>query len=184
MDRYDDGVMYRRAIGRARLTISTAVVYSLLTIGCKTISATSYPFLAVTNNCNCEEFRTNDGNLDYLLRAHYRMNDGIVTNIEIELTNRSQDTLSLSVASVKVTSRNISYRYNDKFIPLPALEILPHSTDIVKLTGKELAGEDDWHKIAGERMTVTVKGLTLGGRELKQQLVEFMPLNPKMRRSE
>ena len=110
------------------------------------------------------------------------MHNGIITDLNIEFINHSDDTLSLDLASVRIASLNIAYQYNDKFIPLPSIKVAPHSSEVVQGSGKDTAGEDDWHKIAGERMTVTIKGMRLGQRELKEQQVEFVPENPKMRK--
>lgn len=148
--------------------------------GCAT--SASYPYLALTDNCRCEEFRIRDNKVEYLFRARYSMRDGIVSDVDIEFTNNSEDTLSLDVASVKISSRNVSYQYNDKFIPLPSITVAPHRSETVQGSGKDVAAAEDWHKIAGERLTVTVRGMRLGEKELKQQQVEFVPENPKMKR--
>ena len=110
------------------------------------------------------------------------MHDGIATTIEIEIFNNSNEKLSLDLAEAKVSSRNIAYQYKDKFLPLPSLTVGPHSSDVVKLIGKEISGEDNWHEIAGERMTVTIKGLMLGQKMLNEQSVTFVPVNPKLKR--
>lgn len=150
------------------------------TTGCGSMGSSLYHYRVVTNGCQCEEYRIQDGKVKYLFRAHYKMYNDIVTNIEIEFTNVSDDTLSLEVGSVKVSSRNIAYQYNNRFVPLPSLRITPHSSDIVKLSGTDIAEEDDWHKIAGEQLTVTIKGVKLGGNELSEQHIVFVPENPKL----
>jgi hypothetical protein len=43
-----------------------------------------------------------------------------------------------------------------------------------------VTGVEDWHKIAGEQLTITVKGVRLAMKELPQQLVTFIPQNPKL----
>ena len=150
--------------------------------GCA-VMHTTYPYRAVTNNCNCEEFKLSDARhkVEYRFRAQYAMDHGIVTNVEIDFINRSNDTLSLDLAAVKISSRNISYQYNNKFVPLPHLTILPSRSDVVKMTGNELTGKQDWNKIAGEQFKLTLKGIRLGGRLLPERTVTFVPENPKMR---
>jgi hypothetical protein len=138
----------------------------------------SYPYRTLDGNA--EEFRSAEGNVEYRIRAHYRMRSGVTTEIAIEFRNGSDDTLSLDVASVKVSSRNIAYQFNDKFVPLPRLLIPAHRSDEVALTGWEVEGGDDWLKIAGERLTVTIKGLRLGGKELAPLEAAFVPVNPKL----
>jgi hypothetical protein len=156
---------------------SIALLLSLLA-GCG--PAASYPYR--TAEGSAEEFRARDRSIEYRIRAHYTMRDGVTTGIEIEFRNGAGDTLSLDFASVKVDSRNIAYQYNAKFVPLPRLLIPPHHVDHVTLTGREVGGEDDWLKIAGERLTVTIKGLRLGGEELAPLEAAFVPVNPKLGR--
>lgn len=150
--------------------------------GCSATRST-YSYRAVTDNCNCEEFKLRDkqSRIEYLFRARYRMEGGVITNIEINITNHSRDTLFFDLAAVKITSRNVSYRYNDKFVPLPHIVILPSRSDIVTLSGSDLTGKDDWNKIAGEQLTLTLKGLRLREHLLSEQTVTFIPENPKMK---
>ena len=110
------------------------------------------------------------------------MLDGILTSIEIQFFNSSTDTLFLNVASVRVSSRNISYQYNDKFVPLPSIQIAPNRSDVVTLSGRDINGEDGWHKIAGERLSVTIKGVRLGRIQMSEQEVRFVPENPNLRK--
>jgi len=151
----------------------------LLGAGC---APSSYHYFAVNDNCNCEEYRTEGNGIKYAFRANYRMEGGILTGIEIEIHNETRDTLSLDLATVRIYSRNISYQYNNKFLPLSPLKISPGKSEIVRLAGKEVSGTDDWHEIAGERLTVTIRGLALGGRLIGQQEVEFVPENPKLKK--
>ena len=148
--------------------------------GCST-SRIAYPYLAATDNCHCLDFHVHDGKIDYLFHASYRMDDGVLTTVDITFTNRSsRDTLFTGLGSVKVSSRNITYQYNDRFLPLPILTINPRSSNIVHLSGRDISGEDDWHKIAGEQLTVTIKGVRLGDATLRPQEVDFIPENPKL----
>ena len=48
----------------------------------------------------------------------------------------------------------------------------------MKLTGKEMTDHDDWHKIAGEQLTITIRGMRLAMREVTSQSVTFVPENP------
>ena len=144
-----------------------------------------YSYRAINDDCNCQEYRVADrgGKVEYLFRARYTMEEGIVTNIEIEFTNNSRDTLFLGRGAVKVSSNNIAYQYNDKFLPLPEMTIVPHGHDVVKLVGREINGKEDWNKIAGEQLRVTIKGLHAGPRDLSPQTAIFIPENPKLRRN-
>ena len=149
--------------------------------GCASTSSTFF-YRVATDNCNCEEYRISDKEhkIDYLFRARYKMQRGIITTIEVEFTNRSRDTLFLDQGTVKISSRNVPYQYNDKFVPLPHTMILPSRSDVVIMTGSDVSGIDDWNKIAGEQLTLTLQGMRLGERALPQQLVTFIPTNPKL----
>ncbi len=140
----------------------------------------TYTYRVVTDNCNCEVYKIVDSKntLEYRFRARYTMDAGIHTNIEIEVDNNSNDTLFFDHGTAKVSSRNVAYQFNDRFIPLPDLTIPPKKSDVVKLAGKERTDENDWHKIAGEQMTITIRGLLLGAAEVKSQSATFVPENP------
>ena len=156
-------------------------LWMLLFAGCAGTSL-YYPYRIVTDNCNCEQYRLHDNKnkIEYLFKANYEMEHGISTNIIVEFTNSSRDTLNLGLGAVKVSSRNVRYQYNDKFIPLPSLKISPAHSDVVILTGKEITEENDWNKIAGEQLTLTFQGIRLGEQILPQQIVIFTPENPKI----
>ncbi len=143
-----------------------------------------YFYRAINDGCNCQEYRLADrpGRIEYLFRARYRMEEGVVTDIEIELTNNGPDSLFFDRGAIKVSSQNISYQYNDRFLPLPAMTIPPYRSDIVKLVGREINGKPDWNKIAGEQLRITIKGLHAGLRDLVSQTAIFVPDNPKVRK--
>jgi hypothetical protein len=140
----------------------------------------SYNYRVITADCNCQSYTAKDpdNKLEYRFEANYTMNNGVATNVLIDLTNRSRDTLFLDQATAKVFSKNISYMYNNKFIPLPMLVIPPGSSNSITLNGKDRIDENDWHKIAGEQLTLTLKGLRIGTRELPLREVTFVPENP------
>lgn len=142
----------------------------------------SYTYLAVTNECHCEKFEITDrqSGVGYRFHATYKMYNGIITDIEIEIKNNAKDTLFLEHATAKVTSRNVPYMYNDKFLPLPVMSIPPGASNVVNLSGKDRTGENDWHKIAGEQLIVTIQGLRVGENEIAAQSVTFIPENPMM----
>ncbi len=142
----------------------------------------SYSYLVTTDNCQCEKYAFTDGHdsLSYVFHASYKMYNGVVTDIEVEIKNDSRDTLFLDHAAAKVFSRNVPYMYNDKSLPLPILLITPGSSNTVHLSGEDRTGENDWHKIAGEQLTVTIQGLRLGDREITPRTITFIPQNPMM----
>ena len=141
-----------------------------------------YSYRVITEDCNCDEFRKADGknNIEYVFRASYTMDHGISTTINVLLLNKSRDTLFLDGDTVRISSRNVSYQYNDRFVPLPHLIIPPFSSDFVRMTGREVNSEEDWNKIAGEQLTLTLQGLRLGDVSIPPQQVTFIPDNPRL----
>ncbi len=145
-------------------------------------SGREYVYRVSNDNCNCEEYRITDtkSGITYLFHATYKMQTGILTSIEVEISNNTADTLTFDRGAIKVSSRNVKYQYNNKFLPLPWDPVLPGNTELRKLTGKEVTEQNDWHKVAGEQLTITIKGLHLGSQELKSQTVTFVPENPNL----
>ena len=164
---------------RGKQSLFVAIVLASIA-GCST--ATSHLFFVVTVHCDCEEYRYTDPKqgIEVQFRARYMMLEGITTTVDIRFANNSADTLHLDLASAMVSSRNIRYQYNNKFVPLPDLHIPQNSTDDVHLFGRSLDREDNWNVIAGEQMTITLQGLRLGDRMLDTIAVEFIPQNPKL----
>jgi hypothetical protein len=149
--------------------------------GC-TVTEPGYLYHVTTDNCNCDEYHLTDKehHIEYRFSASYRMDHGIITTVNIEFVNNSRDTLFLDPGMVRISSRNISYRYNNKFIPLPYITILPGDRDHVDMTGTDVAQEDDWHKIAGEQLSVTLRSIRHGDKILPERTVVFVPVNPKI----
>ncbi|MGH2567149.1 MAG: hypothetical protein ACRDGA_02335 [Bacteroidota bacterium] len=113
--------------------------------------------------------------------AEYRVGERVTTSVEIQFRNNSRDTLSLQQAFIKGTSRNIRYQYNDKAVPLPFITIPPQHEYTVFFEGTDTEiVPDPWLKIAGERTSIEIKGLLLGGKILAPVNVELAPVNPKL----
>jgi len=163
--------------------IHTLLFFTAAVIIAGCAGGTEYLYRISTDGCNCTEFhlRNESAGITYVFRGTYRMDHGVMTNVEVEFQNRSRDTLFLDPGAVRITSRNIQYRYNDKFIPLPELIILPSHSDVVHLNGSDPSQTNDWNKIAGEQLMVTLRGILLGRKELQEQTVTFVPENPKLK---
>jgi len=144
---------------------------------------TSFSYLAQNEDCRCEEYTASDQNFPvrYRFRATYRMESGFITSLRISFENRGRDTMFLDPGSVMVSSKNINYQYNNKFLPLPDLVILPGDTEDLDLDGKEVTDAPTWKKIAGEQLTLTLKGMRMGEEVLGTQIVTFVPENPMLR---
>jgi len=165
-----------------RITCACSIVIALsLTEGC-TVTEPGYIYRVTTDNCNCEEFHVADKEhrIEYTFSASYKMDHGISTTVKIEFLNNSRDTLFLDQGMVRISSKNMTYRYNNKFIPLPFITILPGDRDHVDMTGTDMAQADDWHKIAGEQLSVTLRSIRHGERTMPERTVVFVPVNPKL----
>jgi hypothetical protein len=143
----------------------------------------TFGYLVRNEDCNCQEYSTADRKfpVNYRFEASYRMEGGFVTSIRVRFENRSRDTLFLDPGAVMVSSKNIDYQYNNRFIPLPDMVILPGDSEDLDLDGKEVTSSPTWRKIAGEQLTLTLKGLRLGQTTLEKQVVTFVPENPMLR---
>jgi len=159
---------------------SFAIALSLIE-GC-TVTQPGYIYRVTTDNCNCDEYHVTDKEhrIEYRFSASYKMDHGIITTVNIEFFNNSRDTLFLDQGMVRISSKNIAYRYNNKFIPLPFITIPPGDHDHVDMTGTDVAQTDDWHKIAGEQLSVTLRSIRHGNGILPERTVVFVPVNPKI----
>lgn len=147
---------------------------------------TSFTYLAQNEGCRCEAYTVSDKKFPvrYTFRATYRMEGGFITSVRISVENRGRDTVFLDPGLVMVSSKNITYQYNNMFLPLPALVILPGDSEDLDLNGKEVTGSPTWKKIAGEQLTLTLKGMRMGEDVLGTQVVTFIPENPMLREPE
>ncbi len=158
------------------------ICFSFLVIlfaGC----SSSYPYVFLTDNCHCQTYTYRDAahKIEIELKAEYKVDERVSTTVEIAFRNNSTDTLSLQQAFIRGTSRNIRYQNNDKAIPLPYVTVPPHQEYSVILQGSDTeVVQNPWHKIAGERAVLEIKGLMLGGKMLPPLKVDFIPSNPKL----
>ncbi|MCZ6775767.1 MAG: hypothetical protein O7D34_04850 [Ignavibacteria bacterium] len=145
----------------------------------------SYPYVVMNDGCLCERFVQNElgGEVVYIFSAKYRVDESISTTIEVEIHNNSLDTVDLSNAHIKVSSRNVQYQYNDRFLPVTISFIPPGEQRTLILTGESVGrtGDDLWLKIAGEELIVTLKDVYLGQQKLSRQAIKLVPHNPKLR---
>lgn len=144
----------------------------------------TYPYRIVNEQCNCVQYRSQDPHraVRYTFTAEYSVNSAIASKIEVIISNDTRDTLDLTYAYVKVSSKNVPYRYNDKFLPVHVPAVLPLSSQTLTLAGESRSSDDGdpWLSVAGEELVVTLKGLRFGESELTQQVVRFVPENPRL----
>jgi hypothetical protein len=143
----------------------------------------AYPYLIVTDNCQCERYRHESRGHGVAIEfwAEYSVNDRITSVVNILFRNQSRDTLSLKQAFIKGTSRNIRYQNNDRFVPLPFVEVPPGEEYPMTLSGSDVElVEEPWFKVAGERVRVELRGLLIGGKVIDPVVVELVPVNPKV----
>jgi hypothetical protein len=138
----------------------------------------------VTNrDCNCSTYTVNDkeNQITYVFTATYSLDDNMLTTITMKVMNRSDKVLSFNLAHVRVSSERFDYRYNNKFVPFNPLTISPGEEQEIQLVGQaEVKDSDEWLRIAGEKMVVTIRGIRLGDKELQIEDLEFVPVNPKL----
>jgi hypothetical protein len=159
------------------------IVMALGTAGCVSSSGT-YPYWVTSEGVIRDSATMIDktANVTYEFSAEYSIDVGVHTKITVAIHNGNADTLDMSLSYVKVTSKNVSYRYNDRFIPIDILFVSPGGTRTLTLVGESVrpAAGDPWLSIAGEELIVTVKGMRIGRRTLATQVVRFVPHNPKL----
>ena len=143
----------------------------------------SYPYLVVTDNCNCERFTYRDerGRFEIDVAARYEVKDRIISTIELEFRNKSRMALSLRQAYIKGTSSNIQYPFNDRFQPMPYVLIPAGGHYSMTFTGADAQGTDNpWLKVAGEKIVLEIRGLTVGGKTILPIVLTLVPYNPKI----
>jgi hypothetical protein len=155
----------------------------LVVAGCGT-SVDVYPYRVLNDDCSCEQFRVADKRMSvtYTFSAVYSLDSAMKTKITVSVQNNDPDTLDLSLAYVKIVSRNIPYRYNGRFLPVTATSIPPGDQRTISLAGEvdHLQQSDPWLAIAGEKLVVTLKGMRIKGKPLAMQTIQFIPKNPKL----
>jgi hypothetical protein len=143
----------------------------------------SYPYLILTDHCNCERFTYRDerGRFEIDVTARYEVKERITSTIELVFRNKSRDTLSLRQASIKGTSANIQYPTNGRFQPMPFVQIAPGSNYEMTFSGSDSRVSDDpWLKIAGEKVELEIRRLLLGGKTVAPVRLTLVPHNPKI----
>jgi hypothetical protein len=143
----------------------------------------SYPYRIVTDNCNCEQFTFKDqrGRFEIDVSARYTVNDKVTSTIELQFRNKSRLVLSLRQGYIKGTSANIRYPFNDRFQPLPLVDIAPGGRYSMTVTGEDVqTSENPWLKIAGEKVVLEIRGATLGGKTIPPIQLTLVPYNPKL----
>jgi hypothetical protein len=167
--------------------IAAGIVLAIVLSGCSSIvkspTVDTYPYRAMNNNCSCERFTSVDPKVPvhYEFSATYKVDKKITTEITVLVRNGTADTLDMSLGAIRVASRNVQYRYNNRFVPVTIASVPPHDERTLTLVGSETGegSSDPWLPIAGEQMVLTLKGLRLRGKELAPQTIQFVPSNPK-----
>jgi hypothetical protein len=95
--------------------------------------------------------------------------------------NRDRQALSLQQAFIKGTSSNIRYPFNDRFQPMPFVQIPPGSNYTMTLSGSDTQVSDNpWLKIAGEKVLLEIRGILLGEKKVLPIQLSLIPYNPKI----
>ena len=143
-----------------------------------------YPYFATNDDCSCEMYRVIDAQsgISYSFAATYSLHEVMNTRITVSIQNTGPDTLDLSLAYIKITSRNFPYQYNDKFLPVAVPDVPPGDVRTLHLDGEVdmSAMPDPWIAIAGEECVVTLKGMQVHEKQVPARVVHFVPKNPKL----
>ncbi len=157
------------------------LIISVFLSGCASMH--TYDFHVTNRDCNCSTYVIKDkkNRITYEFTANYSLEDQMLTTITVTVENESRKTLTFDHARVRVTSKRFGYQYNDKFVPFNSIRVKPGGIRELTLVGRaDVKDKEEWHRIAGERMTVTIRGIRLGDQEIQVEEVEFVPVNPKI----
>jgi hypothetical protein len=117
----------------------------------------------------------------YEFAAAYEIGDEFVTRIALTVYDDGKAGLTFTDAYVRVSSRNVSFQYNDRFVPLATDPIAAQSSRTITLVGRAAPkGPDPWRAVAGEELVVTIRGIRYGAHTLGARSVTFVPRNPKL----
>jgi len=170
-----------------RRVSSGLVLVTLVMAGCAHSvyrSGVAHPYRIANDGCDCEHFVTVDSAARIICEftGTYRVDEGVTTKIMVTIRNENRDTLDLSLSSVKIASRNLTYRYNDKFLPMGITAVLPGERQTVTLVGDapSRGAADPWLSIAGEELVLTIRGMRIQGNLLATQVIRFVPTNPRL----
>ncbi|MEX2090091.1 MAG: hypothetical protein WEB62_09970 [Bacteroidota bacterium] len=142
----------------------------------------SNPYLVTTENCFCEEFTYRDerANFTVEVKATYEVHERVTSVVELKFGNGGKDTLDLRQGFIKGTAKNVRYQFNDRFQPLPHVVVPPGTSYTMVMQGSdtELVAEP-WHKIAGEQVTIELRGIQMGSKPVNPVVITMIPRNPK-----
>jgi hypothetical protein len=163
-----------------KIQLPVVLVVVFLT-GC---GPSTYPYRVMNDDCSCQLFRVTDeqARVLYFFSGIYSVGDGVSTRITVTIKNNNTDTLDLSLAYVKIASKNIPYRYNNKFLPITISAIPPGEQRVLTLKGEveETKLDSPWLAIAGEELVASIEGMRVAGKRIASQVVRFVPHNPKL----
>lgn len=168
-------------MAQRRGLVFVSLMISLFITSC--VSTHTYEFRVVNRDCNCSRYLIQDAKnrIAYEFTANYSLENDMLTTIKMKVENHSQKVLSFDQARVRVSSKRFGYQYNDKFVPFDPIKIKPGESQEISLVGRaDVKEKDEWHLIAGETMTVTIRGIRLGDNEVQIEDVQFVPINPKL----
>lgn len=161
------------------LSISCLIAVIASANGC----TSRYPFILMVDDrvVRTQTIEDAANGVSYRYDASYTVKSHVSSRIILIIMNKNRGTLSLGSGRIRITSRNIDYEMNDRFLPLPAVDIEPHGRYELTFrgTGRSLVDEP-WQLIAGEQMVVTLRGLLLDGKEIPGHAVHLIPVNPKL----
>jgi hypothetical protein len=145
--------------------------------------ASRYPFILMVEDhvVRSQTIEDTVNKVFYHYDASYTVKSKVASRIILVVTNHSRGILSLGSGRIRIASRNIDYEMNERFLPLPAIEIEPYGKYELTFSGSGRKTVDEpWQLIAGEQMMLTLRGLLLDGKEIPGHSIRLIPVNPKL----
>lgn len=144
--------------------------------------SSTHPYLVTNENCFCEEYTYRDEQAKFSVdvKAVYEVGDQVTSIVELRFRNHAGDTLDLRQTFIRGTSKNVRYQFNDRFQPLPHVAVPPGRSYTMVMQGSDTeVVAEPWHKIAGEQVTIELRGMLVGGKPVNPVVLIMIPRNPK-----
>jgi hypothetical protein len=145
--------------------------------------ASRYPFILMVDDrvVRTQTIEDTANRVFYHYDASYTVKSKVSSRIILVITNNNRGKLSLGSGRIRITSRNIDYEMNGRFLPLPAVDIESYGKYELTFIGEGRSVVDEpWQLIAGEQIVLTLRGLLLNGKEIPGHVVRLIPVNPKL----
>ncbi len=143
-----------------------------------------FSYTITTQGCACDVFTTRDDEgkpVHYEFRAVFEVDSMVATKVFVTIVNDANKPLVFTDANARISSKNFQYRFNGLAVPIITDAIKPTERRTLTFEGQAKPTSGDcWLAIAGEELTLEIKGIQLGLTTLSKKTVVFVPRNPKL----